>query len=435
MKTLPALTPLFLLLPVSGLGQLSNANFEQGLTGWVSPCAEQATISTDTPANGGSYSLRVPARHLGMGPCIVDGDPGLAQVLAYQPLPMVVAGDQVTLTVTSKLVVEVPDPWGQGIRADFIAVLPDGSLEQVSGQFGLGEHTTWQSGTVSYTVPALPPGAVLAVALSGYFVGNGEGYALFDNVMTSITGTGAVLHAKAWLAGPYDAAQGLMRDDLRAGGYLPASDPYPLDPIPGTLSPGALAASGPNAIVDWVRVELRHTVPGVGWQIIVNALLQRDGDIVALDGASPLSVPVKAGNYQLVVRHRNHLPIMTEQAVSISSASPGVDLRSTATVLHTLPAPSADLPAKVLGGQQLMWPGNTELDSHIMYTGQGNDRDPILGTVGGSVPTNTVLGYHNTDVNLDGVVKYTGEGNDRDIILQTVGGSVPTNVRRAQVGL
>ncbi len=45
----------------------------------------------------------------------------------------------------------------------------------------------------------------------------------------------------------------------------------------------------------------------------------------------------------------------------------------------------------------------------------------------GGVPTNTVHGYHAEDVNLDSEVKYTGAANDRDVVLSTVGGSVPTN--------
>jgi hypothetical protein len=36
-------------------------------------------------------------------------------------------------------------------------------------------------------------------------------------------------------------------------------------------------------------------------------------------------------------------------------------------------------------------------------------------------------------VNLDGAVKYVGPNNDRDIILQTIGGTVPTAVRVEQV--
>jgi hypothetical protein len=59
------------------------------------------------------------------------------------------------------------------------------------------------------------------------------------------------------------------------------------------------------------------------------------------------------------------------------------------------------------------------------YTGDSNDRDPILSAIGGTVPTNTEAGYFNTDTNLDGVVKYTGVGNDRDMILSNIGGTVP----------
>ena len=49
------------------------------------------------------------------------------------------------------------------------------------------------------------------------------------------------------------------------------------------------------------------------------------------------------------------------------------------------------------------------------------------------MPTNTVGGYRSEDVNLDGTVKYTGENNDRDPILQAVGGSVPTNVKEGSL--
>jgi hypothetical protein len=34
---------------------------------------------------------------------------------------------------------------------------------------------------------------------------------------------------------------------------------------------------------------------------------------------------------------------------------------------------------------------------------------------------------------MDGQVKYTGTDNDRDIILQTIGGTVPTTVKLQQL--
>lgn len=63
-----------------------------------------------------------------------------------------------------------------------------------------------------------------------------------------------------------------------------------------------------------------------------------------------------------------------------------------------------------------------------------NARDPILITIDGSTPTNTVSNvYSLLDVNLDGVIKYTGANNDRDPTLTTVGGSTPTNSRVQQL--
>ncbi|MBK7086847.1 MAG: hypothetical protein IPH53_20260 [Flavobacteriales bacterium] len=44
-----------------------------------------------------------------------------------------------------------------------------------------------------------------------------------------------------------------------------------------------------------------------------------------------------------------------------------------------------------------------------------------------------MTGYLSADCTLDGVVKYAGGNNDRDHILQTVGGTVPTAVRNAQL--
>ena len=49
------------------------------------------------------------------------------------------------------------------------------------------------------------------------------------------------------------------------------------------------------------------------------------------------------------------------------------------------------------------------------------------------MPTNIIAGYSVTDVNMDGVTKYIGAGNDRDPILSNIGGSVPTNTLDEQL--
>ncbi|MGV3637201.1 MAG: hypothetical protein ACO1NQ_06090, partial [Flavobacteriales bacterium] len=92
-----------------------------------------------------------------------------------------------------------------------------------------------------------------------------------------------------------------------------------------------------------------------------------------------------------------------------------------------------DARAALANGERALWSGNTVADGLLMYTGGGNDRDPILQAIGGAIPTNTVSGYSPRDVNLDGVIMYTGSNNDRDPILQNIGGVVPTTTRTQQL--
>ena len=167
---------------------------------------------------------------------------------------------------------------------------------------------------------------------------------------------------------------------------------------------------------------------------VVHGLLQRDGDVVDVNGFSPLRFFVNNGLYHVVVRHRNHLPVMTASALSLSSTTFPIDFRAPATTCHTLPAPQTDLPRRTVGSTHTLWAGDVNANGTARYTGLANDRDAVLVAIGGLVPTNTLSGqYRMEDVNLDGVVKYSGAGNDRDIILQTIGGVVPTAVRVGQV--
>ena len=83
-------------------------------------------------------------------------------------------------------------------------------------------------------------------------------------------------------------------------------------------------------------------------------------------------------------------------------------------------------------GRARLWCGDVNDDGQIKYSGPSNDRDRILLLVGGSVPTNTVAGYHLEDVDLSGVVKYSGPGNDRDRVLGTIL-PIVTSVRNEQL--
>lgn len=241
--------------------------------------------------------------------------------------------------------------------------------------------------------------------------------------------SGVLLSAKAFLQGPY--ATSLMSDGLRTASLIPTTEPYTallFNHVGGggeTTSSGILAVTGNDAIVDWVLLELRSGSNSAQVIATRSALIQRDGDIVDVDGVSPVSFPVATANYYVAVRHRNHLACMAAAPVSLSATTTSLDF-STVTTFGT----EAQL---VLGGKNVLWAGNVVVDDEVLYTGQGNDRDPILTLIGGVVPTNTAAGYHLEDVNMDGVARYTGTNNDRDIILENIGGTVPTNSRAEQL--
>ena len=248
-------------------------------------------------------------------------------------------------------------------------------------------------------------------------------------------GTSTILNLslKVFLEGPFVGATGLMSDALRTAGLLPLQEPYSalgyshVGGGGGEQTPAAvLAVSGNNAIVDWVVVELRLLDVNVRFETR-SALLQRDGDVVAMDGVSPLAFNVGAGSYHVSVKHRNHLGVMTATPLSFSGAAASFDFTAGASAVFGTDA------RKIIGSARVLWAGDVSFNGQLKYTGAANDRDPILSRIGGVVPTNFISGYLSEDVNMDGVVRYTGSGNDRDSILQNIGGVVPTNTRSEQV--
>ncbi len=228
----------------------------------------------------------------------------------------------------------------------------------------------------------------------------------------------------------------VMTDALRAANLLPTTEPYTaagyafVGATPGaSIAPVLLSVTGNDAIVDWVVVELRSNTTTISWS--KPALIQADGDVMDTDGDTYLNFPVPAGSYYVVLRHRNHLGVMTglPKALTVDPFTTAtVDLRSSSTTTY-------GTNARVQKGTVWCLPaGDATGNGAIKYTGSGNDRDPILLAVGSTTPNATVPNvYDRRDTNLDGVIKYTGSANDRDIILTNVGSTTPNNTRTQQL--
>ena len=259
-----------------------------------------------------------------------------------------------------------------------------------------------------------------------------------------------LVKAKAFLQGAYNSGTGMMNDALRTKNLLPLSDPYRTATYTGTFphtnnsTPETISSSvlttnptDANNIVDWVFLELRTTATPGSVFATRSALIQKDGDIVDVDGINPVFFKnIDAGNYTIVVRHRNHLGIAadgTTFAKTLSVANP--------SSLNTFDFANAD-DSKIYGpatafitinSKIALWAGDANFNKTSKYTGPGNDKDYILGTILGGVSTVPFNGYSQGDLNMDGIVKYAGPSNDKDYLLSAVLGGVSTVPRTASL--
>lgn len=252
--------------------------------------------------------------------------------------------------------------------------------------------------------------------------------------------------AKVFLQGPFDSSNSRMNDNLRTLAGFPLNEPHTQidmdfegsfpktnNTVTETINASVLAVTDPDdAIVDWIWLELRDKNDLNTTLFTRSALVQRDGDIVDLDGTSEVAFPdAYQDQYYLMVRHRNHLAAMTA-AVVPDLTSTVVDFTTAAQPTYGTTPTSARRLVKT--GVYGLWAGNTYPitdsgdDFNLKYNGSSNDRAPILTRVGPSTPLNVVNGYYIEDVNMNGQVKYSGSGNDRVIILNNVGPSTPLNV-------
>ena len=133
------------------------------------------------------------------------------------------------------------------------------------------------------------------------------------SLITAFEANPVLVQAKVMLEGPFDAGTQLMKTSLLDQGLLPTTAPYAEDP--------RTVSSIPADIVDWVLVQLRQTSSGPA-VASRSAFLRKDGHIVDDDGVTTsIPLPAEAGNYYIVIRHRNHLSVMSASAVSLSSST------------------------------------------------------------------------------------------------------------------
>ncbi|WP_211359281.1 malectin domain-containing carbohydrate-binding protein [Bizionia myxarmorum] len=219
----------------------------------------------------------------------------------------------------------------------------------------------------------------------------------------------------------------LMRDDLRIAGLIPTTSPY----SDGLICDAAVfTATGNDAIVDWIWIEIRDATTNTLLIDSKSGLIQRDGDVVDIDGISPINFEQLAGDYYLVINHRNHLGIMSASAIPLITTTTLVDFTDGSTATFGLEAQTDyAMPLGISG----LYAGDVNNNAKTRYLGPSNDtgslKNIIINASGNSSSSNyfPYPAYNSGDINMDGLVRYAGPNNDKSL-LKTIILNHPDNV-------
>ena len=189
---------------------------------------------------------------------------------------------------------------------------------------------------------------------------------------------------KLMMQGPFDAGGDTMRAAIQ--NVLPFTQPFNVPPW--TYAGQENVSSIPNGVVDWVLIELR-TGTAAGTKVAARAgFLRTNGIVVDVDGGQLKFQNILDGNYYVVIRHRNHLSVMSASAASLSQASDLYDF-SAGTQNAYGSQPLVKLSGIVYG----FYGGDA--DASGLVTSQ--DANLVL-------PNFNRLGYNAGDLNLSGIV-------------------------------
>lgn len=246
-----------------------------------------------------------------------------------------------------------------------------------------------------------------------------------------------LINLKVMLSGPY--LSGLMKDDLRTAGLIPTAEPYASAPYnyshegfggTETVDPADFDQTGTNNdIVDWVVVEVRDIADSSTVLASKSALVQRDGDVVDLDGASELMIPGLAdGDYIVAVKHRNHLGVRTPVALALSSVAPATSHDFTTGQAQAYSDPGITNPPMKLqfDGKTTLYGGELDNNGQVSYNVFPTDPFQVLFAVGFATPNNTVPNvYNRADADMNGTVSYNVFPTDPFVVLNAVGFATP----------
>ncbi|MCB0561862.1 MAG: cadherin-like domain-containing protein, partial [Phaeodactylibacter sp.] len=298
------------------------------------PEGDNQAVTGATDSNGGTVTVGVAATLPSGGTLTANADGSYT----YTPAPGFVGTEVVEYAIADD-----GTPAAKDVATLYLTTLPLGCLS-IEAWVYLEGAAIAPDGTANYTLP-------MRTALNGLSLLPGQTY-----------------------------------DDLFFGTfYTPAGQPYAIAPWNYLGTEGDAYDSGgdvnfadagyPITVVDWVLVSLRTDPGGTGGPLCqAAALLHNDGRIEFVDEFDCCNIDL-AGSYYLVVEHRNHLIVMSQNPVPVVDGKLTYDFRIQQTYIDD------PFGFDIFVGQKEVAPG-----VFVMYGGNGNQ---------------TLSSSSDTDVNFD----------------------------------
>ena len=187
-------------------------------------------------------------------------------------------------------------------------------------------------------------------------------------VALAIGELGVIVNAKVFLQGDMPASGTIMRTSLQnytgpGVGLLPSVSPY--TGAASTYTNMSNISGTAGSVADWIRVEVRlasnnyHTAAESR-----SLMLKPDGTIVDSTGLSP-TFSQQTGTARLVIKHRNHMAIMSNDIASFSGTV-NYDFSTALAQASTIGTDPAQM--KLVNGVWAMFAGDINSNNYISAT-------------------------------------------------------------------
>jgi uncharacterized protein YjdB len=198
------------------------------------------------------------------------------------------------------------------------------------------------------------------------------------------------------------------------------------------------AVTGQEAIVDWVYIELRDKTDNTNVIATRTGLLQRDGDVVDLDGIHGLRFPgLAVDDYYVVVRHFRHLGAMTDAPQTpaqlfdlvdfTTDDLPVFDFGTSHPVYSSVDFSGLAMNTEAYSGYRCLWAGDFDGNGKIKAANPGDDLNVVFFDVL-DYPTNIppygnynanfdfAYGYLLGDFDMNGKIKFDNPNDDKNMM-------------------